>query len=201
MTKWRNLPRLLSLALSCLCWLLLLGSLVYGIFTARACFGLLTSDNLTETFVSGLSLGYMRFYSETGGIVVSQEALLKMNSINLVVYFLQIPLICYGIHLLRKLLVPISQGRPFSGTVKILTKLGWFSLLVAVIQNATKWGMIHVSEYDYMISNLFLGSVITDVSFQFTPDFTFLVTAVVFFLLSCVFRCGESLQQLSDETL
>ncbi len=201
MNKWRKLPHILSLTLQALCWLLLLGSLIYGIFTARACFILLTSDDPGLTYVSGISLDYMRFYSATGGITISRDALLKMNSISLIVYFFQVPMICYGIHLLRKVLGPIAQGRPFSGTVKILRKLGWVSLGVAVIQNLTHWGMIHVNEYHYMISELFLGSVITDVSFQFKLDPTFLVTAIVFFLLACVFRCGEELQQLSDETL
>ncbi len=201
MNKWNKLPQLLSLLLKCLCGLLLLGSLIYGIFTARVCINLLSSDTPSQTFVSGLSLDYMRFYSETGGIPVSREALLKMNSISLVVYFLQVPMICYGIHLLQKVLGPIAQGRPFSGTVNILRKLGWVSLGTAIIQNITKWGMIHVKEYHYMLSELFLGSIITDVSFQFQLDVTFLVTALIFFLLAYVFHCGEQLQQLSDETV
>ncbi len=197
----KRLPRILSLILKGLCWVLLLGSLCYGIFTARICLSLLTGSVSGQTFVSGISLDYMRFSSETGGISVSTDALLKMNLVSLTVYVFQIPLICYGIHLLRKVLDPIAQGRPFDGTVKILGRLGWVSLGAALIQNLTRWGMIRVNEYHYMISDLFLGSVITDVSFQFRLDFTFLVTALVFFLLACVFRCGEELQQLSDETL
>lgn len=201
MNKWRNFPRILSILLKLLCWILLLGSLFYGILTARSCIGLLSDRNTGEIFISGITLDYMRFYSETGGISITPDAMLKMNYISLLVYFIQIPLICWGIHLLRKILDPIVQNRPFTGTAKILTQLGGLSLVVAAVQNIAHWGMIRVSEYHYLLSELFLGSVITEVSFQFKPELTFLITAVVFFLLSYVFRYGESLQQLSDETL
>lgn len=201
MNKWRNFPRILSLLLQILCWLLLLGSLFYGILTARSCIGLLTSKGTEEIFLSGITLDYMRFYSDTGGIPVTTDAMLKMNCVSLAVYFIQIPLICWGIHLLRKILDPIVRNRPFTGTAKILTKLGWLSLVVAAVQNITHWGMIRVNEYHFMLSQLFLGSVITKVSFQFKPELTFFITSIVFFLLSYVFRHGEALQQLSDETL
>lgn len=201
MNKWHNFPRILSLLLQILCWVLLLGSLFYGIMTARQCIFLLSGQNTGEIFVSGITLDYMRFYSETGGISIAPEAMLKMNCISLAVYFIQIPLICWGIHLLRKILDPIVQNRPFTGTARILTKLGWLSLVAAAVQNLTHWGMLQVSEYHFMLSKLFLGSVITKVSFQFKPELTFFITAIVFFLLSFVFRHGEALQQLSDETL
>lgn len=201
MNKWRNFPRILSLFLQILCWLLLLGSLFYGIMAARQCVFLLSDQNTGETFVSGITLDYMRFYSDTGGISITSDAMLKMNCVSLAVYFIQIPLICLGIHWLRKILAPIVQNRPFTGTAKILTKLGWLSLVVAAVQNITHWGMLRVSEYHFMLSKLFLGSVITKVSFQFQPELTFFITSIVFFLLSYVFRHGEALQQLSDETL
>lgn len=201
MAKLSKTAKILSVLLHLLFWVILLGSLFYGVFTARSCIALMSTENPGETFVSGVTIDYLQIYSSTGGITVDNSALIKMQLLSLVVYFVQAPLICYGIQLLRKVLHPMTDQRPFSGTGKILKKLGWTSIIVAVIDNIAKWGILYGMEHDYHLSDFFLGSTITDITFQFKPDGTFLLAAVVFFILSCVFCYGEELQQLSDETL
>ena len=39
------------------------------------------------------------------------------------------------------------------------------------------------------------------VSFRYTGSYWFVITALIIFFLSYVFRCGEKLQQEADETL
>lgn len=197
MNKLSKTAKILPVLLNILCWTVLAGSLIYGYVSAVPLF----SDLSGKTTLSGITLDYLRLYARGGGIPVEVAALKKMSAVTLFVYFLEVPLICYGIQLLRKVLKPMAQQRPFSGTGKLLQRLGWVSLAIALIENVTDYAMHHIMEHSYHLADLFQGSAITDVDFLFQVDYTFLLAAAVFFLLSWVFRYGEELQQLSDETL
>lgn len=201
MNKFSKSTKLLSLLLNIFCWTGLVFGLFMGAVTAVGCFSQLSSGTLVETFVSGITLDNIELYSSTGGITVETAALRNMQLVSLFVYFVQIPLTAYGIQLLRKILQPIISCRPFTGTGCLLRKLGWVSLILAAVQNAADWLMLFIMEHQYHFDDFFLGSIITDVTFHFQPDFTFVIVAIVVFILSGVFRYGEELQQLSDETL
>lgn len=202
MNKLSKSAKFISLLLNLLCWTTLLGSLLYGFASAVSTYQLWQNPAAADgiTSVHGITLDYINFYSEEG-IVIERSQLLKMNLLSLPVYFVQVPLTCYGIQLLRKLLALVSQQRPFSGASHILKRLGWVSLSVALIQNVTDWFLQRQTNIGYQLSKLFLGSSITEVTFLYEPDSTFLIVSVVVFILSGVFHYGEELQQLSDETL
>lgn len=201
MTKLSKSTKIISILLNIVCWAILIGSLYYGITYAISCFSLSSGNASGETFISGITLDNLRFYSSSGGITIRPAALRNMQLVALLVYFVEVPLICWCIQLLRKVLRPIIGSRPFSGTGILLKKLGWISLIIAAVQNLADWGMLYIMEYQYRFADFFLGSIITDVDFQFEPDATFIIVAIVVFILSGVFRYGEELQQLSDETL
>lgn len=202
MNKLNRSARVISLALNLYCWFILLGSLLYGLGTAWSTFQMWQNPEGGADIlrIHGITLDYIHFYSETG-MVIQQSQLMKMNLWSLPVYFLQVPLFCYGIQLLRKILKLVIQQRPFSGTSQILKRMGGVSLAVCAIENLTDWGIQRHTEYGYRLSELFLGSSITEVTFQQQWDNTFLIVAIVVFVLSAVFRYGEELQQLSDETV
>ena len=191
----------ISMLLNIVCWVILISGLFYGINTAISCFSLSTGSASGEAFVSGITLNNLRFYSSTGGITIRAAAMRNMQLLSLVVYLVEVPLICWGICLLRRILQPMIDSRPFNGTGLILKKLGWISLIIALIENLSDWGMLYIMEHQYHFVDFFLGSTITDVDFRFTPDTTFILVAIVVFVLSGVFSYGEELQQLSDETL
>ena len=201
MNKLSKSIKILSVLLNIICWVGLLGGLLYGTATAIGCFNSLSSEATGSAFVSGIALGNLEFYSSTGGISVDTGALRNMQFVSLIVYFVQVPLTAYGIQLLRKVLRPIIDNRPFTGTSSLLKKLGWVSLIVAAVQNLSDWFLLYIMEHQYHFADFFLGSIITDVTFHFEPDLTFLVVAIVVFILSGVFCYGEELQQLSDETV
>lgn len=201
MNKLSKTAKLLSLCLAIVFWFLLLRGLVYGIFSVRSCIALLgePSPNSTIT-INGITQNFLSIYSETG-VEISHETLLMENLLSLLVSFVQTPVFCYGLHLLRKIIVPISEQRPFSGTSALLAKLGWVSTALAVIRNLFDYGLVYQYENVMQVSRLFEGSTITEVHFRYAPDWTYVLLAVVIFILSAVFRYGEELQQLSDETL
>lgn len=201
MNKLSKGTKLLSLGLAVLFWFLLVRGLLDGFFSVRSCISLMKEPALDATIsVNGITQNALSIYSETG-IEITRQGLLFENLLSLIVSFVQTPVLCYGIHLLRKILAPIAQQRPFSGTASLLGKLGWASILMAVIRNVFEYGLVYQYEHGLNISRLFEGSLITEVHFRYEPDFTFVLLAVVVFILAAVFRHGEQLQQLSDETL
>jgi len=202
MNKLTRSARIISLALNLYFWIILIGSLLYGCGVAWSTFRIWQNPEAGADIIkiSGITLDYIHFYSEEG-LVLEQSQFLTGNLLSLPVYFLQVPLFCYGVQLLRKILKLVIQQRPFSGTSHILKKIGWVSIAVALIENLTDWLLHQHMEHAYQLSDLFMGSSITRVSFDHQWDNTFLLIAVVVFILSGVFCYGEELQQLSDETL
>ena len=198
MNKLSKTAKILSLLLNLLCWTVLAGSLIYGSVAAKALF--LSAPSI-ETTISGITLDYLKLSSSTGGIPVSLSALKKMSAVTMLVYFLEVPLMCYGLQLLRKVLKSMQEHRPFSGVGNTLKKLGFVSFALALVENGTDYWLHSIMEHGYHLADLFRGSLITDVDFLFQVDYTFLLAAAVFFLLSWVFQYGEELQQLSDETV
>lgn len=118
-----------------------------------------------------------------------------------------IGVVCLAISLrcctcVREILGPMTQGEPFHSTVSVnLKKLARNSLLLCVIINCTKLATTLLFVRGYDLANLLLSDKITHVSFRSDLDLTFLAAAAVLYLLSYIFRYGEQLQRLSDETL
>lgn len=103
---------------------------------------------------------------------------------------------------IRNILAPMKTGEPFHNTVsRNLKKLANLSCFLGIGLNLyTIIGRIlTVKAYD--LSGLLIGEKITAVDYSFTFDLSFLAVWGILLLLSYVFRCGEELQQLSDETL
>lgn len=201
MQKLSKTAKIISILLNILCWGILLGTVYHCFITAWGSINLLRNPGSgVSTTINGITLDYLQFYSEAG-IPIDASALLTVNLLELAIYLILVPLLCWEIQLLRKVLRPMIEQRPFSGTSRILKKMGWISTVLAVVSNATDWGLIYHIEHTYQLSNLFLGGTIDRVTFQYEPDITYLTIALVLFILSGVFRYGEELQQLSDETL
>lgn len=107
-----------------------------------------------------------------------------------------------GVGYVREILLPMKEEKPFDSTVSTnLKKLSTLSIHLGIL-----WNIIILSEqiiavFVYRLPDLLLSEKIVHVSGMFSVDLTFLVYWVILLLLSYVFRYGEGLQQLSDETL
>lgn len=103
---------------------------------------------------------------------------------------------------IRAILAPMKIGEPFHNTVSVhlrkisryVCSLGIGMNLVVIISN-----ILLVKAFDLHI--LLLSEKIPHVDFFFIFDLSFLLVSGILLLLSYVFRYGEQLQQLSDETL
>lgn len=103
---------------------------------------------------------------------------------------------------IRAILDPLKNGEPFHNTVSLhLSKIARYVCVLGISLNLLEivGHILLIKAFDLHL--LMLSERIPHVEFQFTFDFSFLLVSGILLLLSYVFRYGEELQQLSDETL
>jgi len=107
-----------------------------------------------------------------------------------------------GVGYIREILKPMTEEKPFDAIVSTnLQKLARLSINLGIL-----WNIITLAEQIMMVfvhdlPGLLISEKITHIGGMFQVDLTFIVYWAILMLLSYVFRYGESLQQLSDETL
>jgi hypothetical protein len=102
----------------------------------------------------------------------------------------------------RAILAPMKEGKPFASEIsKNLRKLGWLSLVlgvaVQVMEAVSLFSLFIVQDMEALL----ISEKITHVDVNASFDLSVLIIPAVFFLLAYVFKYGEQLQTLSDETL
>ena len=108
----------------------------------------------------------------------------------------------YCLRVLRALLLPMKDGRPFeAGASHKLRKLAWSVLTGGVIAEIARvmGTVFELKAYD--VEKLFDPSLISEISFNYSIHLWFVPTALILFFLSYIFRYGEELQREADETL
>lgn len=103
---------------------------------------------------------------------------------------------------IRAILAPMKVGEPFHNDVSIhLGKIARYACALGIGLNLTEIisNILLTKAFDLHL--LLLSEHIPRVEFHFEFDFSFLLVSGILLLLSYVFRYGEELQQLSDETL
>ncbi len=102
----------------------------------------------------------------------------------------------------QRILVPMKEGAPFQNVVsRNLNKAVRYVLILGILGNLGQMYEDLAQPLLYDLPNLILNDKIIHFTIHYTFDLSFLIFAAVLFLLGCVFRYGEELQQLSDETL
>lgn len=172
--------------------------IVYLVFTALTLF-------LGEKIVAAansISLGPMKLMLKDSSLLLHKTAWKTSLSISFIFGAMVLAVIFYCIGLIRKVLEPIKEGRPFhTGISKTIKKLAWVALIGGAIVRACQT-IAEIAEIRaYEFTAFFNENVFTDYSFNYMIDLNFIVTACVLFFLSYVFRYGEELQRESDETL
>ena len=103
---------------------------------------------------------------------------------------------------IRAILSPMKAGEPFHNDVSIhLGKIARYVCALGICLNLAEiiGNILLTKAFDLHL--LLLSERIPRVEFEFVFDFSFLLVSGILLLLSYVFRYGEQLQQLSDETL
>ena len=107
-----------------------------------------------------------------------------------------------GVTYIRQILHPMAEEKPFDSIVSTnLSKLANLSIHLGILYNVIILAEQIIAVFVYDLPGLLISDKITHVSGMFNVDLTFVVYWAILLLLSYVFRYGEELQQLSDETL
>jgi len=107
-----------------------------------------------------------------------------------------------GVGYIREILHPMTEEKPFDTIVSAnLKKLAKRSIHIGVLYNIMILFDQIMAVFVYDLPGLLLSDKITHVGGMFSLNLTFLIYWAILLLLSYVFRYGEQLQQLSDETL
>ena len=107
-----------------------------------------------------------------------------------------------GVGYIREILNPMKEEKPFDTIVSTnLKKLARLSITIGILYNIIILSEQLMTVFVYGLPGLLLSEKIVHVEGMFTLDLAFLVYWAILLLLSYVFRYGEHLQQLSDETL
>lgn len=114
--------------------------------------------------------------------------------------------LCYdgrrGVGYIREILQPMKEEKPFASIVSTnLKKLARLSINLGILANIIILTEQIMTVFVYDLPGLLVSEKITHVGGMFHVDLSFLIYWAILMLLSYVFRYGESLQQLSDETL
>ena len=108
----------------------------------------------------------------------------------------------YCLRVLREILAPMKEGTPFAaGISDKVRKLAWAVLIGGAV---TEIGHAIADIFEvraYRVEELLNAEYFTAVSYDYSIHLWFVVTALILFFLSYVFRSGEALQKESDETL
>lgn len=108
----------------------------------------------------------------------------------------------YALGVLRSILAPVKEGRPFDTEVSLgLRKLAWITLvgggLVQLLGIGSRVLLVKTLPMDVIFSS----PAIESVEYVFTMDFGFVWMFCIMLLLARIFEYGRQLQQESDETL
>lgn len=183
------------------------GIILVGAVVCAAVLGVFTVVNVVShgsTAVgnySAVDIGPLTF-ALTGEVAPDHNAFLLYAWIMTAAAVAIIAVVCYAIHIIRRILAPMTQGNPFHPTVgKEIRRLAFASLIIGVIQNimgaVETLNMLRVFDLNTLLQN----SQIQSVTANFRYDLGFFVVFFVLLLMSHIFTYGEELQKLSDETL
>lgn len=133
-----------------------------------------------------INTGYMQLYLAVGLLVVS------------VLCFM----IDFGVKLIRRVLSPMKDGRPFEADIPAnLKKMAWVVLIggaiVQIIGIVERIILINACPVEQIINM----DAITKLEYTFTIDFNFVLGFCIIMFLSYIFSYGQILQKESDETL
>lgn len=175
-----------------------------GVFSAgyhiRELYSLFT-DLAALSGKMGLTIDYLTL-DAAKGFGIDLDTAVKMKLIHLISAIVLTVIECRGVHVLKQVLLPLELNQPFrTGISGSIVKLSQCAFHMGLAENLSMLATTVLIENHYALDTLLVNGPITGVSIH--PEFraAWIVVAVVLGILSTVFRRGEVLQTLADETL
>ena len=200
MKDLKRSARTLNTLLNLFFWILVARGLFAAGYHVLALYKLLT-DPTALSGKMGLTIDWLTL-DAANGFGITLDGAIPMKLIQLVSAVVITVIACRCVRTLKRILLPIEVGQPFrSGISGEIRKLSRHCFCLGWMENLSMLFSVIVIENHYALQELLVTGPITGVAIrpQFQPVW-FIVTAVLL-ILAMVFRRGEELQTLSDETL
>jgi len=176
-------------------------ALVVGLGILAAAFLFDLDPHMVGTGFDHADLGFVTF-TVAENYLPDHRIILCEGAMELILSLICMVPAHFSVKAIRNILAPMKNGEPFHNTVSTnLKKLANYSCALGIGLNLQEIisNIFLVKAYDLHL--LLLSEKINHVEFMFVFDLSFLLVYGVLLLLSYIFRYGEQLQQLSDETL
>ena len=148
-----------------------------------------------------MDIGFIKFYLADEYRFMTDNVKL-FATVSLATSAVLYGLACYGCGTLRRVLLPMKEGRPFDeGAARELRKVAWLVLGGGLYGQALKIAEHFLMIRAYPLEEIFDSEAIVFMKHIIDVDFSFVLVAAAFFLLSYIFSYGQALQRESDETL
>ena len=199
--KNRNRPaRNLNTFLNIVFWILIARGIFSAGYHIRELYQLFT-DPAALTGEMGLTIDYLTLKA-ANGFGIDLDTAVKMKLIHLISAIVLTVIACRGVHILKQVLLPLELNQPFRTGISVsIEKLSQWAFHMGLAENLSMLATTVLIENHYALDTLLMKGPITVVSINHEYRDTWLVVAVALGILSTVFRRGEELQTLSDETL
>ena len=176
-------------------------TLVVGLGILAAAFLFDLAPETVGTGYNHADLGFVSF-TVADSIIPDHHILWKQLAIEMLLTLACLVPAHFMVKTFRSILAPMKNGEPFrEGVSKKLNYLARYVCGLGIGINLQKIVSNVLITQAFDLPNLLLSDKITEVDFFFVFDFSFLLVVGILLLLSYIFRYGEELQQLSDETL
>ena len=172
-----------------------------GLIAIGAVIAALVPDSFFESVTTSLIFGPVQVELTQGASMSVESSRFRLVA-GLIITDILVLAGCYAAKVVRRILKPMVEGKPFEQSVsKNLKKLALISLIAGGFSEISLAAVTAITHNYYRLSQLFNPDMVANVTSEYRIDLWFVVVFCILQLASYVFRYGEELQQLSDETL
>lgn len=200
MKNLKRSARILNTILNVIFWLFLARGIYAAGYHSMMLYKLFTAPD-TVSGSMGLTIDWLTIEASQS-CPVNLDAAISIRFVQLLSAIAVTVIACMGVRALGRVLLPIELGQPFrSGISGDIGHLVRCAIRLGMVENLTMLATVILMERYAVLDQLLLGGMVTDVSAEpaFRP--AWFIAAAVLEILAMVFRHGEQLQQLADETL
>ena len=183
-------------------------TIAIGVITCLVGLGILAVGVIFDLPLDRIGTGFQN--ADLGNITISvaedqmpfSSVLLGKAAVEIVLTLLCLFIARRMVACIRQILAPMKAGEPFhTGVSCNLKTLAIHTCIIGICMNISNILSNVLTVIAYDLANVIINDQITHISITNVFDLSFLFIAGILLLLSYVFRYGEELQQLSDETL
>jgi len=172
-----------------------------GICAVGAFFLFQLKPEQVATGYHSLDLGFLEL-ELAASAVPEPGKILTIAAANMALGFIACTLYWVFVKCIRQILNPMKEGQPFQGIIApSLKKLALYTLILGIVSNCMDCINLLLVLHCYDLTHILVSGSVTHVNVIQEFDLAFVAISGMLLLLSYVFRYGEELQQLSDETL